>query len=174
MKNIFLIVLVHVSVCLLAQGTVKSKSLKLKYTAPQGWNTEEFGGKNSWDESGNALCKCSGVSFSKSHKDGKLNVVIYPSTTSGLDSSKRNFVGNIRFDNVEKYDKTRNKFFSFEKKRSNFTDSKSNKKSFEVIRYFAKVENHFYIIYTWQENMSALSPSIEKELFEMVNAVEPF
>ncbi len=159
----------------IAQETVKSKALKLKYTPPAGWNAQEFGSPTSlnWEEQGNALCKCSGLSFFKSHKDGKMNVVVYPSTQSGLDSIKRNFVGNLRFDNVEKYDKTKNKFFSFEKKRSNFTDIKTNKKSFEVIRYYAKVEDHFYIIYVWQENMNALSPSNEKEIFEMVNAIEP-
>ena len=102
-----------------------------------------------------------------------MNVVIYPSTQSGLDSTKRNFIGNLRFENVEKYDKTKNKFFSFERKRSNFTDIKTNKKSFEVIRYFAKVDDHFYFIYAWQENMNALSPSNEKEIYEMINTVEP-
>ena len=72
--------------------------------------------------------------------------MVYPSTQSGLDSTKRNFVGALRFENVEKYDKTKNKYFSFERKKSNFTDSKTNKKSFDVIRYFAKVEDHFYDI----------------------------
>lgn len=91
----------------------------------------------------------------------------------GLDSTKRNFVGALRFENVEKYDKTKNKFFSFERKKSNFTDSKTNKKSFDVIRYLAKVDDHFYIIYSWQENVSLMSPQIEKELFEMINAIEP-
>ena len=40
-----------------AQETVKSKALKLKYTPPAGWNSQEFGAPLSWDESGNALCK---------------------------------------------------------------------------------------------------------------------
>jgi hypothetical protein len=156
-----------------SQETVKSKPLKLKYTAPAGWVAEEFGAKLNWEEVGNPLCKCSGVKFNKQHKDGKLNVMVYPSTQSGLDSTKRNFVGSLRFENVEKYDKTKNKFFSFERKKSNFTDTKTNKKSFDVIRYFAKVEDHFYIIYAWQENTSLMSPQIEKELFEMINAIEP-
>ncbi|MCE3225558.1 MAG: hypothetical protein K0S32_109 [Bacteroidetes bacterium] len=163
--------MVCLSASLTAQ-TIKSKALKIKYTLPAGWNAEEFGGKTSWEESGNTLCKCSGVSFTKQHKDGKMNVLVYPSTQSGLDSLKRNFAGPLRFENVEKFDKTRNKNFSFEKKRSNFTD-KTGKKSFEVIRYFAKVDDHFYIIYTWQENMGAMSPNAEKELYEMVNAIEP-
>ncbi|MDO8998155.1 MAG: hypothetical protein Q7W45_00210 [Bacteroidota bacterium] len=157
-----------------SQETVKSKALKLKYTPPEGWIAEEFGDKLDWEISGNVLCKCSGAKFSKQHKDGKMNVVIYPSSQSGLDSAKRNFVGVLRFENVEKYDKTKNKFFSFERKKSNFTDSKLNKKSFDVIRYFAKVEDHFYIIYAWQENLNLMSPQTEKELFQMVNAIEPF
>jgi len=173
MKKLLFLLLAGISAITFAQQTVKSKALKIKYALPAGWNAEEFGGKTSWEESGNTLCKCSGVSFTKSHKDGKMNVVLYPSTQSGLDSTKRNFVGSLRFENVEKYDKTRNKNFSFEKKKSNFTDTKTSKKSYEVIRYFAKVEDHFYIIYIWQENMSPMSPATEKELYEMVNAIEP-
>jgi hypothetical protein len=173
MKKLFLFLLITAASITSAQETVKSKPLKLKYTPPAGWVAEEFGSKLNWEETGNALCKCSGVKFTKQHKDGKLNVMVYPSTQSGLDSTKRNFVGALRFENVEKYDKTKNKFFSFERKKSNFTESKTNKKSFDVIRYLAKVENHFYIIYSWQENVSLMSPQIEKELFEMINAIEP-
>ena len=173
MKKLFLFLLITAASIISAQETVKSKPLKLKYTPPSGWVAEEFGSKLNWEETGNALCKCSGVKFTKQHKDGKLNVVVYPSTQSGLDSTKRNFVGALRFENVEKYDKTKNKFFSFERKKSNFTDSKINKKSFDVIRYLAKVDDHFYIIYSWQENVSLMSPQIEKELFEMINAIEP-
>lgn len=153
--------------------TVKSKVLKLKYTTPEGWNVEEFGGKTTWDESGNNLCKCSGLLFFKQHKDGKLNVLIYPSTAFGLDSAKRNMVGNLKFVDVEKYDKTRNKVFSFEKRKSNFTEVKTNKKSFEVIKYKTKVDDHYYIIFTWQESLNMMSPNTEKELFEVVNALEP-
>ncbi len=153
--------------------TVKSKVLKLKYTAPEGWNVEEFGGKTSWDESGNALCKCSGLYFFKQHKDGKLNVLIYPSSAFGLDSAKRNMVGNLKFVEVEKYDKTKNKNFSFEKKKSTFSDFKTNKKMYEVIKYKTKIEDHFYIIFTWQESMNMMSPNTEKDLFEVVNALEP-
>ncbi len=172
MKKLIVYTLLLFTVCTQAQ-TVKSKALKLKYTTPEGWNVEEFGGKTSWDESGNSLCKCSGLYFFKSNKDGKLNVLIYPSTVFGLDSTKRDMVGNLKFVDVEKYDKTRNKAFSFEKRKSNFTDSKTNKKSFEVIKYKAKVEDHYYIIYTWQENLGMMSPNTEKELFEVVNAIEP-
>lgn len=173
MKNLLFFVFIGLSATLSSQQTVKSKALKLKYTLPAGWNAEEFGGKTSWEEAGNVMCKCSGAAFYKTHKDGKMNVVIYPSTQSGLDSLKRNFVAHLRFENVEKYDKTRNKNFSFERKRSNFTDSKTTKKSYEVIRYLAKVEDHFYIIYAWQESMNALNSTNEKELYEMVNAIEP-
>ena len=173
MKKLFLFLLITAASIISAQETVKSKPLKLKYTPPSGWVAEEFGSKLNWEETGNALCKCSGLKFTKQHKDGKLNVVVYPSTQSGLDSTKRNFVGALRFENVEKYDKTKNKFFSFERKKSNFTDSKTNKKLFDVIRYLAKVDDHFYIIYSWQENVSLMSPQIEKELFEMINAIEP-
>jgi hypothetical protein len=173
MKRLLIIVLCSVYSLAFAQQTIKSKALKLKYALPPAWNAEEFGGKTSWEEPGNALCKCSGILFSKSHKEGKMNVLVYPSTQAGLDSAKRNFAGPLRFEDVQKYDKTKNKNFSFEKKRSAFTDTRANKKSYEVIKYFAKVEDHFYIIYAWQENMNALSPNAEKELYEMVNALEP-
>lgn len=171
MKNFIFILLIGCSAAFTAQ--TKSKNLKLKYTLPAGWNAEEFGGKTSWDESGGALCKCSYLSFYKSHKDGKMNVVVYPSTQGGLDSTKRNFVGSLGFQNVEKYDKTRNKFFSFERKKSNFIDSKTKNKSYEVFRYFAKVDDHFYVIYAWQETMNPLNSVSEKELYEMVNGLEP-
>lgn len=172
MKKSAFLLFILLSTSILAQQTVKSKSLKLKYTPPSGWNTEEFGGgKESWEEKGNALCYCSGVLFSRSHPEGKLKVLVYPSTVSGLDSAKRNRVGSLQFEDVQKYEKTKNKNFSFEKKRSNFKDKGS--KSYDVIRYFAKVEDHFYIIYMWQENMQMLSPQTEKELYEMVNAIEP-
>lgn len=154
-----------------AQETVKSKPLKLKYTLPAGWIAEEFGAKDSWETQGNTLCQCSGVLFTKQNKQGKMKVLVYPSTQAGLDSTKRNRVGTMQFEDVEKFEKTRNKNFSFEKRRSNFSDKGS--KSYDVIRYFAKVEDHFYIIFTWQENMSAMSAQTEKDLYEMVNAIEP-
>ena len=172
MKKLFMAFLTVFTGVVIAQETVKSKPLKLKYSLPAAWIAEEFGDKLSWETTGNNLCKCSGIMFSKQHKDGKMNVLIYPSSQSGLDSTKRNFAGNLRFENVEKYDKTKNKFFSFEKKKSNFTDTKTNQKSFDVIRYFGKVEDHFYIIYAWQENKGLMSPQIEKELFEMINSIE--
>lgn len=152
--------------------SVKSKNLKIKYTPPAGWNVEEFGGKSPWEEAGNEMCHCSGAHFSKSHKDGKMHVVIYASTQSGLDSTKRNGVGNLHFEDVVKYDRVRNNDMSFERKKSNFTDTKTKAKSFEAYRYFVKVEDHFYIIYAWQENMQTLNSTNEKELFAMVNAIE--
>lgn len=156
----------------LGAQTTKSKNLKIKYTLPAGWNAEEFGGKAPWEEAGNDLCHCSGAHFTKSHKDGKMHVVIYPSTQSGLDSAKRNNAGALHFEDVVKYDRVRNNDISFERKKSNFTDTKTKAKSFEAYRYYAKVEDHFYIIYAWQENMQALNSTNEKELFAMVNAIE--
>ena len=175
MKKLIYILSACFALSLSAQQSAKSKVLKLKYTLPAGWNAQEFGSPTSinWEEQGNNLCKCSGISFFKSHKDGKMNVVVYPSTQSGLDSAKRNFVGNLMFENVQKYDKTKNKFFSFERRKSNFINSKTKAKSYEVFRYFAKIEDHFYIIYAWQENMQALNSTNEKEIYEMVNAIEP-
>lgn len=172
MKHILSIILIVLGSAIMAQ-TVKSKPLKLKYTTPEGWSAEEFGGKTSWDESGNALCRCSGASFVKQHKDGKLHVVIYPSTPNGLDSAKHDMVGSLVFVPVEKLEKTTNKKFSFEKRRSNFKDSKTGAKSYEVIKLKAKVEDHYYLIYLWQENPGILSLGIEKEMNEMVNAIEP-
>lgn len=154
--------------------TVKSKLLKLKYTTPEGWTANEFGGKSNWDESGNEMCKCSGVAFSKPHKNGKYNVVVYAVPNGGLDSAKREFVGNLRFVFVEKVEKTTNKGFSFEKRRSNFMDVKTKKASYNCIRYVSKpVEGHCYIIYVWQENMDLLNSTSERELTEMVNLIEP-
>src|SRR5690349_3466642 len=102
----------------------KSKNLKLKYNLPAGWNAEEFGGKSPWEESGSAMCNCGGILFYRSHKDGKMNVVIYPSTQSGLDSAKRNMVGPLRFEDVAKVDNVRNNGLSFQRKKSNFTDTR--------------------------------------------------
>jgi len=171
MKNPLILVFLGLSLLTQAQ-TLKSKNLKLKYTPPAGWNTEEFGGKGSWEEAGNDLCHCSGIHFSRSHKDGKMHVVVYASTQSGLDSAKRNSVGNLKFEEVVKFDRVRNNDMSFERKKSNFTDSKTKTKSFDAYRYFVKVDDHFYIIYAWQENMQTLNSTNEKELFAMVNAIE--
>ncbi len=154
--------------------TVKSKALKLKYTPPASWTAEEFGGLKSWDDGGNpAICNCSGVSFTKPNTNGKMHVVVYPSSAGGLDSAKRGFVGALKFEMIEKYEKTKAKNFSFELRRSHFTDTKTKAQSFDVIRYFAKVEDHFYIIYSWQEKAGTLNSNPEKELFEMINAIEP-
>lgn len=173
MRKILLSLLVCVSVFSFAQ-TVKSKILKLKYTTPEGWTANEFGGIKNWDESGNAMCRCSGIAFSKLHKNGKFNVVVYAAPQGGLDSAKREFVGTLHFVNVEKVEKTTNKSFSFEKRRSNFYDVKTKTNSYNCIRYISKpTEGHFYIIYVWQENMDLLNSTSERELTEMVNGIEP-
>lgn len=171
MKHFILILLVGVLASTQAQ-IIKSKNLKIKYTLPAGWIAEEFGAKSPWEESGNDLCKCSGAHFSKSHPDGKMHVVIYPSTQAGIDSTKRNRVGELEFVDLVKYDRVRSNGMSFERKKSNFIQHKTKAKSFEVYRYFTKVDDHFYIIFAWQENMQALNSSNEKELFGMVNAIE--
>ena len=172
MKKIILFSALFVSVFSYSQ-TVKSKILKLKYTVPEGWTATEFGGKLNWDEAGNQMCRCSGVAFSKPNKNGKFNVVVYASPVGGMDSVKREMVGNLHFENVEKYEKATNKNFSFEKRRSNFLDTKTKTQSYNVIRYIAKVEDHYYVFYVWQENMNLLNSTSEKELAEMVNAIEP-
>jgi hypothetical protein len=172
MKLFLSMAILFLGLTLSAQQTIKSKNLKLKYTLPSDWTATEFGTKN-WEEPGNNLCRCAGVLFSKPHKDGKMNVIVYPSSRGGLDSMKRNFVGTLHFEDVVKYDKIKNKAFSFERKKSNFTDIKTKAKSYEVFRYLAKIENDYYLIYAWQESMNALNSNNEKELYEMVNALEP-
>lgn len=173
MKKILSCMLVCASLLSFSQ-TVKSKSLKLKYTTPEGWTATEFGGKLSWDESGNEMCRCSGVAFSKPHKNGKYNVVVYAVPSGGLDSAKREFVGPLHFVNVEKIEKTTNKSFSFERRRSNFMNVKTNTPSYNCIRYISKpIDGHCYLIYVWQENMNLLNSTTEKELNEMVNLIEP-
>lgn len=179
MKKFGFLVLMLLTLGLSSQKAVKSKVLKLNYTLPEGWNAREFGNPKSknWEEGGKGpestgLCQCSGISFFKSHKDGMMNVVVYPSTASGLDSTKRNLVGALQFQDVEKYDNIRNNGISFQRKKSNFLDSKTKSKSYEVYRYFAKVDDHYFIIYAWQENMQFLTSLNQKLLFEMVNAIE--
>ncbi len=173
MKKIFLFIFVNVSVFSFSQ-TVKSKLLKLKYTTPENWTATEFGGKLNWDESGNAMCRCSGIAFSKPHKNGKYNVVVYAVPKGGLDSTKREFVGSLHFINVEKVEKTTNKNFSFEKRISNFFDVKTKSSSYNCIRFISKpTEGHFYIIYVWQENKDLLNSTSERELTEIVNSIEP-
>lgn len=173
MRKILLSFFVCASVFSFSQ-TVKSKILKLKYTNPESWTAVEFGGPVNWDESGNAMCHCSGIAFSKPHKNGKFNVVVYAVPKGGLDSTKREFVGPLHFVFVEKVEKTTNKNFAFEKRRSNFYDVKAKKASYNCIRYITKpTEGHCYIIYAWQENTELLNSNAEKELTEMVNAIEP-
>jgi hypothetical protein len=169
----FIILFVFVSAVSFSQ-TVKSKILKLKYATPESWTATEFGGLLNWDEKGNEMCRCSGISFSKPNKEGKFNVVIYAVPNGGLDSTKREFVGPLHFENVEKVEKTTNKNFAFEKRRSNFYDVRAKKASYNCIRYITKpTEGHCYIIYAWQENMNLLNSNSEKALTEMVNAIEP-
>ncbi len=172
MRTLILILLTGLALSGSAQETVKSKPMMLKYTLPQGWVAEEFGGKSPWEEAGNALCHCSGIVFTRQHKDGKMKVVIYPSTVSGLDSAKRNAVGNLRFEDVQKYEKGKTKHYSFERKKSNFMEMPGGKKSYEAMRYFIKSEGRFYIMYAWQESMNALNSTSEKELYEVVNGIE--
>jgi hypothetical protein len=171
MKQLFFLLLLGAFSLSEAQ-TVKSKNLKLKYTPPAGWSAEEFGGKSPWEEGGNALCQCSGVHFFRTHKDGKMHVVVYPSTQQGLDSTKRNLVGSLYFEDVVKYDRVRHNNMSFERKKSHFTDRASGAKSYEAYRYFVKVEDRFYIFFAWQENMQALNSTNERELLQMVNTIE--
>jgi hypothetical protein len=168
MKNLLLISCLFVSFLSFSQ-TAKSKLLKLKYTTPESWTATEFGGQLNWDEKGNELCSCSGVAFSKPDKNGKFNVVVYAVPNGGLDSTKREFVGPLHFENVEKVEKTTNKNFAFEKRRSNFYDVRAKKTSYNCIRYITKpTEGHCYI-----ENMNLLNSTSEKALTEMVNAIEP-
>ena len=171
MKN--LIFLLVVTSFIANAQTVKSKVLKLKYTLPENWTASEFGGPTSWDEKGNELCRCSGVAFSKPHKNGKFNVVVYAVPEGGLDSTKREFVGPLHFENVEKVERTTNKNFAFEKRRSHFYDVKAKKDSHNCIRFITKTEGHRYLIYAWQENMDLLNSTSERELNTMVNAIEP-
>ena len=154
--------------------TVKSKILKLKYTTPESWTAIEFGGQLNWDEKGNEMCHCSGIAFSKPNKEGKFNVVIYAVPNGGLDSTKREFVGTLHFENVEKVEKVTNKNFSFEKRRSNFYDVRAKKASYNCVRYISKTtDGHCYLIYAWHENMNLLNSTSEKILSEMINAIEP-
>lgn len=151
----------------------KSKNMKLKYILPAGWTATEFGGKSPWESAGNELCRCAGIHFSRSHKDGNMHVVVYPSTPEGVDSLKRRRVGNLEFVDVQKFDRVRNNGMSMERKKSNFIAIPSKTPSYEAFRYITKVENRFYIIFAWQENMQSLNSTNEKELFTMVNAIEP-
>jgi hypothetical protein len=103
-----------------------------------------------------------------------MNVVVYPSTQSGLDSAKRNMVGTLRFVDVEKFDAVRSNGLSYQRKKSNFVDAKTGAKSFEAYRFYTKAEDHFFIIYAWQENMQVLTSANEKELLDLVRAIEPY
>ena len=173
MRKILFIILICASASSFSQ-TIKSKALKLKYTLADSWTANEFADPLNWDKGGNDMCKCSGVAFSKPDANGKYNVVVYAVPAGGLDSAKREFVGNLHFVNVEKVEKTTNKGFSFEKRRSNFVDVKTKANSYNCIRYISKpTEGHFYIMYVWQENMDLLNSTSERELTEMVNGIEP-
>lgn len=173
MKKVIFFSLIISSLVIHAQ-TVKSKIMKLKYTTPESWTAVEFGGLLNWDEKGNEMCRCSGVAFSKPDKGGRFNVVVYAVPAGGLDSTKREFVGALHFENVEKVEKVTNKNFSMEKRRSNFYDVRAKKASYNCIRYITKVtDGHCYLIYAWQENMNLLNSTSEKALTEMVNSIEP-
>lgn len=95
MKKIAFILSVFITFSALAQKPVKSKNLQLKYTLPENWSAEEFGGISPWEDGNSTYCKCAGVSFTKPHKDGKMHVLVYPSTIGGLDSAKRLNVGHL-------------------------------------------------------------------------------
>ena len=65
-------------------------------------------------------------------------------------------------------------FFSFEKRHSHFVDSKKgNQKSYDVVRFVAKLKDRAYVFYAWQESMNLLNPNVEKDLNKMINAIEP-
>ncbi len=172
--NLFTCLLVLFSLMSVAQNTVKVKELKLKYTLPSNWTAKVFSSEFPWEKGTNEFCNCGAIYFFKQHTNGKMNIVVYPTTKGGLDSNKRNMVGNLRFEPVVKYDRAKNAFFQFDKKDSYFTDIKTKSKSFEVLRYIAKKDDLYFIIYAWQESKEVLNPNVEKELFEMVNGLEAF
>ncbi len=174
MRSRLFIISVLILNILNAQKAIKLKEVKLKYTLPEGWNVNSYTSEQPWETTSNVLCKCTALHFYSPNKNGQFNVVVYPTTISGLDSTKRSFVGALRFEGVEKYDKTKNEFFSFEKRHSHFVNTKNGtQKSFEVVRYIAKLKDRAYIFYAWQENMNLLNPNVEKDLNKMINAIEP-
>jgi hypothetical protein len=115
--------------------------------------------------------KYSGVAFSKPDANGKYNLVgAFP--VGGLDSTKREFVRNLHFVNIEKIEKSVNENFSFEKRRSNFVDAKTKAKSYNCLRYITKLKDGYsYIIYAWQENMNLLNSTSESQLLKMINVI---
>jgi hypothetical protein len=173
MRKSLSIILVCASMAAFSQ-TIKSKALKLKYTLAESWTANEFADPLNWDKGGNAMCKCSGVAFSKPDANGKYNVVVYAVPAGGLDSAKREFVGTLHFVNVEKIEKAVNEYFSFERRRSNFVDAKTKAASYNCMRYVTKPKDGYsYIIYAWQENMNLLNSTSEKELSKMINVIAP-
>ena len=173
MRKYLFLILVCASVSSFSQ-TIKSKALKLKYTLVDSWTASEFGDPLNWDKSGNAMCRCSGVTFSKPDAKGKYNIVVYAVPAGGLDSAKREFVGTLHFVNVEKIEKAVNENFSFERRRSNFVDVKTKAASYNCMRYVTKAKDGYsYIIYAWQENMNLLNSSSERELSKMINVIAP-
>ncbi|MCA0430932.1 MAG: hypothetical protein LCH32_10580 [Bacteroidetes bacterium] len=174
MKKLITLFFLTATTFMLAQKPIKVKELKLKYTLPEGWNVSPFTAEINWENSKNTFCNCSAIHFYSPNKNGQFNVVVYPTLISGLDSTKRNFVGALNFVPVEKYDKTKNEFFSFEKRHSHFVDSKKgNQKSYDVVRFVAKLKDRAYVFYAWQESMNLLNPNVEKDLNKMINAIEP-
>ncbi len=173
MKKYISLILICAAVTSFSQ-TIKSKALKLKYTLEDSWTAKEFGGPLNWDQSGNDMCRCSGVAFSKPDAKGKYNVVVYAVPAGGLDSAKREFVGALHFVNVQKIEKAVNENFSFERRRSNFVDVKTKATSYNCLRYITKAKDGYsYMIYAWQENMELLNSTAERELSKMINVIEP-
>lgn len=171
MKNIIITLFMACTINSIAQKPIKVGELNLKFIALEGWNSyinlEESNKKNN-------ICNCSYIHFTKQHPNGELNIVVYPTNKQGLDSIKREMVGSLRFQPVEKYDNTKNEFFKFQKKTSYFVDTKNNNsKSYEVARHIAKYKNDFFIFYTWQKSSTILNPNVEKELNLQLNKIEP-
>jgi len=168
-KFVFLFLLLGATA--LAQ-TSKSKNLKLKYTALPGWTATEYGDKAPWETGNGPFCRCAALHLTKQHADGTMHVLVYPSTQSGLDSTKRQAAGDLVFTDVEKFDRVRINGLPYERKRSHFKNKTTNAKSFDAFRFFVKAGDRFYIIFAWQENMQLLNSTNEKELLGMVNAID--
>jgi hypothetical protein len=173
MRQLFLLIFFSLTFSTNAQ-TVKSKSLKLKYTLNDGWTAKEFGDPLNWDKGDKTICNCAGVAFSKPDANGKYNIVVYAVPMGGLDSAKREFVGTLKFVQVEKVERAVNEYFSFERRRSNFIETKTNSQSYNCMRYITKPKDGYcYMIYAWQENMSLLNSTSERELVKMINVIAP-
>jgi len=149
---------------------MKWKHFKLKSSNLNGWNVKEYPGGSSWDDAKNEWCSCAALYFFKNWKNKKLCVLVYP-TLYSLDSAKYHYAGAMKFIPVEKYEQIRNKNFSFKKERSEWNNGSGKK--FDAIRYTARKEKTTYIIYTWAETPEMMDPDTEKELYALVNSLEP-